>query len=662
MSSFTIDGIASGFDTTSIIESLVGFQDAQIGTFNQRKADVASEQTAFKGIEAQLITLQSTLGKLGRSRSSVFSVKTATSSNEDVLQVAAGSKASPGTYNLSVESLATANQIGSQGFTSSSDTLATGEITIALGNSAATTITIDETNNTLSGVVEAINENVEDVNASIIFDQGADSYRVLLSGNETGAENTISITSNPTDGGTTLDFSGTAIQEAANAVVKLGSGPGAITASYSSNIVDGLIDDVTLDLKSADPGTNITVNIANDNEAAKEAVRGFVDSFNAAITFIDNQTSFDAGTGQASVLLGDRNVSRIKNSLTSFVIESVAGLTGANRLSDVGIDIDIRGKLTFDESKLEDALNGEVEGLDPENISRLFGLDATSSNSGISFIAGSDRTIADGNKVEVNITQAAERAQIVGSNELDDDITIDGTNNEFQITLNSIVSETLTIPDGDYTTEEFVDTVQNLINNSTKLGVNDVIAVVDEDGILSLTSELYGDDSTLSSFTGSAASELGFTGAERSEGKDVEGEFIIDGVVEVATGNGQVLRGDSENELTADLQLRVTLEADDVVAGNESSLVVTRGASGRLSQYIGGLLNSETGRLSTINEEYDARIESIDRSIEGIEELTASKRESLLAEFAALETIINELKTTGDFLTSQFSALSASQG
>ena len=659
MASFTIDGIASGFDTTSIIESLVSFQDAQIETFNDRKASVTQEQAAFKGIEAQLITLQSTLGKLGRSRSSVFSINQATSSNEDILKVAAGNNASSGSYSLTVESLATANQIGSQGFSSSSDAVAKGEITISLGDNSPTTITIDDSNNSLSGVVEAINENSEDVNASIIFDQGANSYRLLLTGNETGLQNEISISTSATDGGTVLDFSGDPIQAAADAVVTLGSGPGAISATYSTNIVDELIEDVTIDLKSASPGTTVNITIEKDDSAAIEAVQNFVDSFNSVIGFIDSQTNFDADTGVAGTLLGDRNVSIIKNDLTSFVIESVAGVEGANRLSDIGVDIDIRGKLTFDQDKLTDALNGNVEGLDPDNITRLFGLDATSSNSAIRFVAGSDRTVADGNEVQVNITQAAERAQITGANAIRGSITIDGSNNELQVTLNSIVSETLTIPSGTYTAEEFAAQVESTINNSESLGINDVLASIDQEGNLVLTSELYGEDSTLSSVTGSAAAELGFLGSERSEGKDVAGEFIVNGVAEAATGNGQLLRGDSENENTADMQLSVTLTSEDVIEGNESTLVITRGASGRLGQYITSALNTETGRFATIGDEFNARIDSIDRSIQGIEEITASRRESLLAEFAALETVINELQTTGDFLSAQFAALSS---
>ena len=54
------------------------------------------------------------------------------------------------------------------------------------------------------------------------------------------------------------------------------------------------------------------------------------------------------------------------------------------------------------------------------------------------------------------------------------------------------------------------------------------------------------------------------------------------------------------------------------------------------------------------------RIQDIDESIVDVQEITESRREYLIAEFTALESIINELRTTGDFLTQQLSSLSSS--
>ena len=46
---FSIDGIVSGFETSTIIESLLGFQQTQIDTFNSRKAEIATELVTWIG-------------------------------------------------------------------------------------------------------------------------------------------------------------------------------------------------------------------------------------------------------------------------------------------------------------------------------------------------------------------------------------------------------------------------------------------------------------------------------------------------------------------------------------------------------------------------------------------------------------------------------------
>ena len=86
---------------------------------------------------------------------------------------------------------------------------------------------------------------------------------------------------------------------------------------------------------------------------------------------------------------------------------------------------------------------------------------------------------------------------------------------------------------------------------------------------------------------------------------------------------------------------------------------MTEGITGRLNGYIRSVLDSETGLLKTVNESFESRIASIDKSIERVEEITASRREALIAEFTALESILNELQTTGSFISSQLSSISS---
>lgn len=654
---FNIDGIVSGFDTTGIIDSLLGFQQTQIDTFNNRKAEVATKQSSFKGIEAQLLTLQSSMSRLNRATNSVFDARVAKSSNEEVLVATAGSGAISSNYQLSVDQLATAHQIASQGFDTTSDQIATGDVTFKVGDRPEQTIAIDNSNNTLQGFVNAVNDQVDDVNASIVFDQGTNSHRILLSSRHTGAANTIAVTSaqDPLTG-ILPDFTGPAVQPALNSIVTLGSGLGAIAAEYESNTVDGLIENVTLELSKADPGTKINISIEPDIESAQAAVEDFAADFNSIIDFIEAQTRFNPDTEEASPLLGDRSASTIKNKLLTIVSETVSG-TELGRLSEIGLDLNTQGRLEIDSEKLSKALKGELDGVEPKEIRNLFGLNGASTNSGIRFLGGSQRTEPSKGAYQVDITQAAEQATITATNATAPSTVIDSTNNQFEITVDGIVSQTLTLADGTYTSDELAAHLESVINGSSTLGVHDVSVSAGTDGRLLIRTEAYGSAADVSSLNGTAAAALGFTGSESDTGQDVAGQFIVNGVTEIAKGSGRILTGDPDNENTADIRLEVTLKADQVVSGFEADLAVTQGITGKLNEYTKTVLNAETGLLKTVNDSFESRIASIDKSIEQVEKLTESKRQYLIEEFTALESIINELQTTGSFISTQLTSL-----
>lgn len=655
---FSIDGIVSGFETSSIIESLLGFQQTQIDNLSSRKASIATQQSSVKGIEAQLLTLQASLSQLNRLKASVFDLRTAASSHEDMLVADADSAANPGTFRLTIDSLAAAHQIASQGFDSSSAVLGSGQLTFQVGNRSEFTVTLDPSNNTLAGLASTINEQAEDLSASIVFDASSDSYRLLLTSKHTGLSNQISVSSELT-GDQTPDFSGPAVEEAADAVVRLGSGPGAITASYESNRIEGLIEDVTLDLRSADPNTTITVEIAADTSVANEAIRAFVDDFNSVIEFIDQQTRFNPETNQASPLLGNRSISTIKTQLLSIVSDTLSGDQRLSRLGQIGVDLNTSGRLVVDSERLEQVLTGQVEGVDIDDVRKLFGLNGTSSNAGIEFLTASARTQSSFGSYQIEITQAAERASISGSNSLTPSVTIDDSNNLFQLTLDGIVSEELRLSNGTYTVEELAKHLEGVINNASSLNVHNVLISVTADNRLRLTSEAYGANSSISSISGSASSVLGFTGNEQDNGQDVAGYFVVDGVEEPAKGSGRILIGRSENENTADLQVVVKLDSTQLVDGPDGEISLTRGITSQLDTFTSQLMNSEFGLLKSLNQDFQTRMDSIDVSIRRVEDITAAKREALIAEFTALESIISELQNTSAFVTSQLSSLSA---
>ena len=387
-------------------------------------------------------------------------------------------------------------------------------------------------------------------------------------------------------------------------------------------------------------------------------MEGFVEDFNTLIDFIEAQTKFDPETQAASPLLGDRSASNIKNRLLTIVSGSVPGLELA-RLSQIGVDLDSRGRLSIDSEKLDQALRGQLDDVDSDDVRKLFGLNGTSTSSGVRYLGGTGRTEPSETPYQIDISQAAERAAITLNNAAAANIVVDSSNNEFQITVDGIVSETLSLTEGTYTTEELATHLQSVINNSSELGVHRVEVSVDGSNHFEIQTEAFGTSANVSSLTGTAGSILGFDGTEADSGVDVVGKFIVDGKEEIAKGSGRILTGDPDNENTADLRIEVTLGPSDVVAGAEAEITVTQGITGKLNDYIREVLDAETGLLKTVNETFTSRIASIDKSIEQVEELTENKRQYLIEEFAALESIINELQTTGSFISSQLTTLSA---
>ena len=295
--------------------------------------------------------------------------------------------------------------------------------------------------------------------------------------------------------------------------------------------------------------------------------------------------------------------------------------------------------------------------LNRPDIKKLFGLSGESTNSNVQFILGSTRTESSSSNYEIDILQAAERGSIVGNGTLGSSVTIDDTNNQFQVSIDGQETEVLTLASGTYTQTEVAEHLQTLINASTTLTGREV-SVSLEGSSLEISSNSYGISSEISGISGSAIATLGFDGEENGQGKDVAGNFIVDGVVESATGSGRILVGDSENDNTADLQIRVTLDSTQVGDGVEAEIGISRGITSRLDKYFGDVLNPDTGSMKTeVNEDFDLRIESLEASIERVNVISEAKTQYLIEQFTQLERVLSDLQSTSSFLTSQFASI-----
>jgi flagellar hook-associated protein 2 len=201
----SIQGLISSLKTDDIINAIITNDRQPAVLMEQRETTKTNEITTYKALSAKLLAVKASLA--GISSEAALSQSAISVSDESLLTATADKALGSGTYTINVLSLARNSQIASQGISDANGAnMGTGTITLALGSKSPTTLTIDSSNNSLTGIAQAINNANIGITATIIND-GSDSrsYRLVLTGAETGQKNQISVTSSLV-GGTNLNF------------------------------------------------------------------------------------------------------------------------------------------------------------------------------------------------------------------------------------------------------------------------------------------------------------------------------------------------------------------------------------------------------------------------------------------------------------------------
>lgn len=660
MSDISIGGLASGIDTDTIIAGLLKIQQRQLDQITVKKTAVETKQTAYQSLQTQLVALRTAGMGLASPLNSPFDSRTVTVSRPEALVATASAKANSGTYQVKVNSVAAAHQVASQAFADADSAITSGTFTIRIGSQTAAEITIDSSNNTLTGLADAINFSNVGVNAGVVQDASS-GYRLVLTSTGTGTANQITIDNQlaASAGGETqpaFDFDNP-VQQATDASVTLGSGTGAITVTSSTNSVSNLINGVTLNLLDADPGQSISITVNGDTEKATTAVKDFVNAYNSILDFIDSQTKYDTESDIAGVLQGDYSVINVRRQLQSAMQNVVPGVSSkANRLSALGIVTGNDGRLTINETQLQSVVSGSVEGVTSADLRRLFALDGQGSNGNISFLFAGSKTRETTTPYQVNITTAAERATISGANEVAALTVIDESNDTLTLNLDG-VETTVTLVRGSYSREELAEQLESAINGSRDLVGRSVSVGVSGDNKFSITSDSYGANSRVTIYASSAVASLGLNGGESDVGVDVAGHFLVNGVIEAATGSGRTLTGTEGNANTDGLQVRVTLTPAQIGVSSQGSISISRGVASRMNSAIDKLMDSQRGTLTTLNDSFQRQLSSLQTTMEKQQEMFDRQKDQLTARFIAMETALQQLQSTSSMLGSQLQSI-----
>ncbi len=190
---FSVGGLSSGIDTQSIIDKIIEFESRPIQNLNAQIDKTQSILTSFKALEARLLAIKVDLARLTRRRE--FDVKATSVSDDTVINASASSRTPAGTFVLTVQQLAQSHQVASQGYVDIDTTeIGTGTFSVTVGDHSKVEIAINEDNNNLEGLANAINELVDGASATIInTGDPATPYRLLITAEDTGSSERIVI-------------------------------------------------------------------------------------------------------------------------------------------------------------------------------------------------------------------------------------------------------------------------------------------------------------------------------------------------------------------------------------------------------------------------------------------------------------------------------------
>jgi flagellar hook-associated protein 2 len=362
-------GTGSGLDLNSLVEQLLRAERAPVENRLNAREERAQNQLSALGLFSGALSGLRDAAR-GLQNGTGLEARKATSADTELFTATVAEGTAPGRFDIRVANLAEADKRASAAFVDgSSSVVGTGTLNFAVGEDSFS-VTIDSTNNTLGGIREAINRATDNtgVTAGIINDE--DGARLILTGRETGAENSISLTASGGDAGLDALITGfSTITPAADAQVEIDG----FIVNSSSNRIENAIDGVTIDLVGVTEGglagDTTALTVSENRSATLEQVRTFVNRYNALNDVLNGVASYDPETEVAGPLQGNATVRAVAGQVRRIFSEiSPDAALGANTLAGIGITTGEGGSLQIDEGRLNQVIDQR-----PQALEELFG-------------------------------------------------------------------------------------------------------------------------------------------------------------------------------------------------------------------------------------------------------------------------------------------------
>jgi flagellar hook-associated protein 2 len=661
-------GAGSGINTTQLVDDLIAIERSatdEILDNNEQKYE--SQISGYGALRSAMTSIQDSLNLLVDS--DTFNGRNVSFPTTDILTpTSVSAEALVGEYSVEVTALAASHSLSSDDAALYSDAesiVGNGTLTFSFGDwdggaftangtKESQVITIDDSNNTLEGIRDAINAANFGVQASVI--NTGSGYQLQLVG-PSGANNEMEIVvaeGTPTGlsalaynvGNLNMDEN----QTGADAALKVNG----LAITRESNQLDDVITGLEMTLNNASVGETVAITISEDKTLGENTIREFIDGYNTFLTTVEGLTGTETSEEDASLgsLVSDASAKSMINQIRSSIATTITGLSGNyTALANIGIETELDGSLSIDEDLLQAALDDNYS-----DVVSLFTSTTSSSNSLVDITRVTPTTKAGSFDVVVTTDPAkgdwvadnaiSEGTYVAGTDSFSSTLTADATYS-FKITVDGTSSETITLTGDVDTAEEIRAKLQSLINGDTALsGVGAAVDVTFDSAAdkFTITSRSYGDSSNISvteSGAGMVALGIDKDNGTSTVGVDVVG--TIDGVD--AFGSGNILLPELGSDLSG-LSLSISPGA---AAASTVSITHSRGFANELNNILDSFL-ANNGLIDTREDTINDRLDDIEDDRTDLDSRMEVRRAQLEAQFLAMERIIASLNATSDSL------------
>ena len=353
----------SGIDLSSLVTSLVEAETSPLQSALTKKVDATNLSISSFGqlsskmsdLSTNLTTLENTNARTTASSGSAVSLTVidetkAQDTNANIV-VSALAKGQVVTYDLTHTNLLNNSTV------TAASTIDQGTLTFTKGGTN-TTITINSTNNTVQGLVDAINA-ISGMQANLVDTSGSGGLALVIK-SDTGTANAFTMTSSDT-----LTEFNTGSPAASNTSAQITLSVAAADASFtvdglavtrSTNSLTDVFDGYQLDLNAVNSSaTNVSSTIAATD--ARDRMQLFIDHINSVKTYLTTETKRGLDGAPNGSLVGDITAQAILREISGLTTDPIAGYGASSvYLASLGVQTERDGTLRLDTTKFDSAI------------------------------------------------------------------------------------------------------------------------------------------------------------------------------------------------------------------------------------------------------------------------------------------------------------------